>query len=142
MANGRLPVVLEMTLPVGAAPPLHLHGHYDDSSYLLAGQLLVQTGDEIEYAGPGHWMSVPRGVPHGFRVVGDQPARILVVNDAESFLELIVDVGEPTDELRLPVPSPGPGDADLKRILADHDTTVLGPSMTERFAQAFLATPR
>ena len=102
----------------------------------------MQTGDEIEYAGPGHWMSVPRGVPHAFRVVGDQPARILVVNDAESFLELIVEVGEPTDELRLPMPSPGPGDADLMRILAEHDTTVLGPSMTEPFAQAFLATPR
>ena len=31
MASGTGPVVLEMTLPAGAAPPLHLHHDLDDS---------------------------------------------------------------------------------------------------------------
>jgi hypothetical protein len=34
-ASGTGPVVLEMTLPAGAAPPLHLHHDLDDSSFLL-----------------------------------------------------------------------------------------------------------
>jgi hypothetical protein len=43
-ASGTGPVVLEMTLPAGAAPPLHLHHNLDDSSFLLDGQMVVRTG--------------------------------------------------------------------------------------------------
>ena len=39
MASGTGPVVLEMTLPAGAAPLLHLHHDLDDSSFLLDGQM-------------------------------------------------------------------------------------------------------
>ena len=78
MASGTGPVVLEMTLPAGAAPPLHLHHDLDDSSFVLDGRMVVRCGDQMLLARPGDWLSMPRGVPHAFRVVGDQPARILL----------------------------------------------------------------
>jgi uncharacterized RmlC-like cupin family protein len=50
MATGGPPLVLELTLPVGAAPPLHLHRGYDDSTYVLDGQMVVQTGGVLARA--------------------------------------------------------------------------------------------
>ena len=34
-------VVLEMTLPVGSSPPLHVHDDLDDTWYILEGQMVV-----------------------------------------------------------------------------------------------------
>ena len=67
-------VVLEMTLPVGSAPPLHVHDDLDDTWYILEGQMVVRCGDEQLVVGAGHWVSMPRGVPHTFRVVGEHEA--------------------------------------------------------------------
>jgi quercetin dioxygenase-like cupin family protein len=102
-ASGTGPVVLEMTLPAGAAPPLHLHRDLDDSSFLLDGQMVVRCGDQMLLAQAGY-LSMPRGVPHAFRVVGHQPARILLVHDNDSFLQLIRDLGQPAGARQLPLP--------------------------------------
>ncbi len=64
-------VVLEMTLPAGSAPPLHVHDDLDDTWYILEGQMVVRCGGEELVVGAGHWVSMPRGVPHTFRVVGE-----------------------------------------------------------------------
>jgi len=141
MASGTGPVVLEMTLPVGAAPPLHLHHDLDDSSFLLDGQMVVRCGDQILLARPGDWLSMPRGVPHAFRVVGDQPARILLVHDNDSFLELIRDLGQPASARQLPPATGGPGLKELSRALAEHAVTVAGSSLSNEEAPAFLAEP-
>src|SRR4051794_11508837 len=68
-------VVLEMTLPVGHAPARHIHDDLDDTWYVLEGQMAVRCGDEELAVGPGYWVSMPRGVAHSFRVVGDHAAR-------------------------------------------------------------------
>ena len=86
-------VVLEMTLPVGSAPPLHVHDDLDDTWYILEGEMVVRCGDDELVVGAGHWVSMPRGVPHTFRVVGDREARILLVHDNASFRDLIRDLG-------------------------------------------------
>lgn len=139
MASGTGPVVLEMTLPAGAAPPLHLHHDLDDSSFLLDGQMVVRCGDQMLLARAGDWLSMPRGVPHAFRVVGDQPARILLVHDNESFLRLVRDLGQPAGARQLPPAAAGPGLEELSRALAEHDVTVAGSSLSNEEAQAFMA---
>ena len=60
-------IVLEMTLPVGASSPLHVHDDLDDSWYVLDGEMVVRSGDDVSVIGAGHWVSMPRGVPHTFR---------------------------------------------------------------------------
>ena len=92
--------------------------------------LLAQAGD---------WLSLPRGVPHAFRVVGHQPARILVVHDNDSFLQLIRDLGQPAGARQLPPATGGPGLEELSRALADHDVTVAGSSLSNEEARAFMA---
>ena len=85
-APGMDTVVLEMTLPVGSAPPLHVHENLDDTWYILEGQMVVRCGDDELIVGAGHWVSMPRGVPHTFRVIGASEARILLVHDNASFV--------------------------------------------------------
>ena len=137
-ASGTGPVVLEMTLPAGAAPPLHLHHDLDDNSFLLDGQMVVRCGDQMLLTQAGY-LSMPRGVPHAFRVVGHQPARILLVHDNDSFLQLIRDLGQPADARQLPPATGGPGLEELSQALAEHDVTVAGSSLSSEEAQAFMA---
>ena len=65
-ASGAGPFLLEFTLPVGGAPPLHRHDAYDDSEYLLDGQLVVDDAGTWSIANPGEWLSTRRGLPHRF----------------------------------------------------------------------------
>jgi mannose-6-phosphate isomerase-like protein (cupin superfamily) len=79
----------------GSAPPLHVHDDLDDTWYILEGRMVVRCGDEALVVGAGHWVSMPRGVPHTFRVVGVREARILLVHDNPSFRDLIRALGTP-----------------------------------------------
>ncbi len=88
-------VVLEMTLPVGSSPPLHVHHSLDDTWYILGGKMAMRCGGDALVVGAGHWVSMPRGVPHTFRVIGDREARILLVHDNASFRDLIRKLGVP-----------------------------------------------
>ncbi len=135
-------VVLEMTLPAGAAPPLHVHHCLADSWYLLAGEMVVRCGDRLRSANAGNWVSIPRGVPHTFRVVGGRPTRILTVHDDRSFLRLVHDLGQPAGRRELPEATGGPGAGELSRSLAKHDVTTCGPPMSQEEADAFLAAQR
>ncbi len=44
--DGVLPVIIEHHVGPGAAAPLHLHHHVNDSFYLLRGQLAMRCGDD------------------------------------------------------------------------------------------------
>lgn len=131
-------VVLEMTLPVGHAPALHVHDTLDDTWYILEGEMAVRCGDDEYVATAGHWVSMPRGVAHGFRVVGDRPARILAVHDNTTFRDFVSELGEPTAE-RVPPPSPSfPTMDELGRVAQANDLKPVGPPMTEEQAQAII----
>ena len=123
-------IVLEMTLPVGSAPPLHVHDDLDDTWYILEGRMVVRCGDDELVVGAGHWVSMPRGVPHTFRVVGDHEARILLVHDNPTFRDLIREVGTPATTLVVPAQPQFPPMDDLVRISASHDLKPMGPPMS------------
>lgn len=139
LANPTATTVLEMTLPVGAAPPLHIHRDYDDSFYVLAGQMVVCNGHDVWAAGPGDWVSTPRGTAHGFRVVGDESARILIVHDSGSFLDLIREVGVPAAARTLPQDGLGPPVERVLESFAAHDVTVVSESISAEESQGHLA---
>jgi mannose-6-phosphate isomerase-like protein (cupin superfamily) len=141
-AAGMETVVLEMTLPVGSSAPLHVHHELDDTWYILDGEMVVRCGDDIMVAGAGHWVSMPRGVPHTFRVVGDREARILLVHDNATFRDLIRDVGVPA-EVRVVPPQPVfPPPAELAHVAARHDLTPIGPPMSAEDTDTILAATR
>jgi len=56
----------------GAIAP-HVHS-FEESFYILDGNVIVQIGDQAYELGPGNFALIGTGVPHSWRNVGDRPA--------------------------------------------------------------------
>ncbi len=73
----------------GYATSLHIHYAEDVAIYVLEGALTFFWGCEKKQAVAGSYFFQPRGTPHGFRVEGVAPARILYLSlpaGAEQFV--------------------------------------------------------
>ena len=98
----------------------------------------MRCGEQAFAVGPGAYVALPHGVPHTFRVVGDEPAVMLQVHADDSFLRFIRAAGRRPAG---PVPPAGPA-ADLDsafRIAADTGQPVIGPPMSEEEAARIAA---
>jgi quercetin dioxygenase-like cupin family protein len=71
--------VMESSYPAGLSVGAHVHAGEDEMFYLLEGELSGFCDDEQWTATAGSFVFVPRDRPHGFIVVGDRPARAVVV---------------------------------------------------------------
>ena len=71
--------VMESTYPPGLSVPAHFHAGEDEMLYVLDGELHGYCDDERWTATPGTFVFVRRDRPHGFTVIGDEPARALVI---------------------------------------------------------------
>ena len=71
-------------MPVGGAVPAHKHAH-PRLVGLLAGRLTVTNLDTgvVTEAKPGDWMVDPIDQWHEAQVIGDEPARLLVIDHAQ-----------------------------------------------------------
>ena len=71
--------MIRHTVPVGfTGPPLHRHD-FDETFYVLEGQLTVQLGEDLVRVETGELAFAPRGFPHTFTNLADEPARYLIV---------------------------------------------------------------
>ena len=61
-------------LEPGGAIPAHVHS-YEDSFFVLRGELVVDTGDGAFQLGAGDYGVVATGAPHALRNVSDAPVR-------------------------------------------------------------------
>jgi mannose-6-phosphate isomerase-like protein (cupin superfamily) len=138
VAPGMSGVVLEMTLPVGHSPALHVHETLDDTWYAIDGHMAARCGDEEFVVNAGDWVSLPRGVPHTFRVVGDRPARILTIHDNATFRSFVRELGSPAPARTVPDHPRIPESGELDRVAAGHDIAAIGPPMTLDDARAII----
>ena len=76
--NGTL-TALENVIAPNDGPPLHTHANEEESWYVLEGDFRFMLGAEIRSAPVGSFVFVPRGTPHCFQNVGDEPGRLLVL---------------------------------------------------------------
>lgn len=63
----------------GMGIPLHLHRDEDELFYIVDGQVEFQLGDEVMKATAGTAVHFPRNTPHAFTVVGDMPAKMIMM---------------------------------------------------------------
>jgi mannose-6-phosphate isomerase-like protein (cupin superfamily)/catechol 2,3-dioxygenase-like lactoylglutathione lyase family enzyme len=139
----RVPTVIELTVPPGGSPPLHVHDHLDDSFLLLDGRVAMRCGEATFGAEPGAYVSVPAGVPHTFRVTSRRPARMMLVHNDDSFLRLVETLGEPAAEARLPRPDETRTE-DLEAIMqasSENDAAIIGESMSEAESNELVERP-
>ena len=99
----------------------------------------MRCGEQTFAVGPGGYVALPRGVPHTFRVVGDEPAVMLQVHAEDSFLRFVRQAGQPTASRTLP-PAGAPIDLDTAfRVAARTGQPVVGPPMSEEEAAGIAA---
>lgn len=112
---------LEAVTATGEGPPLHLHGREHETIYILEGEFRWKLGDELGVAGPGSFVFIPRGLPHTWQVIGDQPGRMLVTfmpAGMEGFFDRLASMTEFDLE-------------EFRAAAAEHDMEVVGPRLAE-----------
>jgi quercetin dioxygenase-like cupin family protein len=80
--------VVEWRVCAGDDPPIHTHTREDETIYVLEGAITAFVGDERIEVEAGSYAALPKNVPHGLTVRGDE-ARLLVTLEpagAEYFL--------------------------------------------------------
>ena len=90
--EGRFSLVEHPIAPRALAGPMHVHEHEDEYSYVLAGEVGFQVGDEVVSARPGQLVAKPRGIWHGFWNAGDEPARVLELISPAGFENYFVEL--------------------------------------------------
>jgi mannose-6-phosphate isomerase-like protein (cupin superfamily) len=94
--------------------PLHTHHGEDEFSFVVAGRLGVQLGDDELEAGPGELVAKPRDIPHTFWNPGDEPTRVLDLISPAGFENYFRDLA--------PVlAAAGPGAPEVMEIAARYD---------------------
>jgi quercetin dioxygenase-like cupin family protein len=70
--------LVEITGEPGLGVPPHVHQNEDETFYVVEGEVAFMLDGEERVCGPGTAVHLPRAAPHGFRIAGDGPARMLL----------------------------------------------------------------
>jgi quercetin dioxygenase-like cupin family protein len=83
--------LFEVCCPPGFSTQLHIHYTEDVAIYILEGTLTFFWGSEKKQAVAGSFFYQPRGAPHGLRVEGPAPARILYMTIPAGFDRFVIE---------------------------------------------------
>jgi quercetin dioxygenase-like cupin family protein len=107
----------------GSAAPLHVHHGEAEAFYVVEGTIELTCGDQTVTATAGDFVHTPKDVPHMYTVVGERPARVLLIFSRPGFEQFFLEAGAPLDE-----PPAGPPDpAHMQRLLEKYDLELLAP---------------
>jgi mannose-6-phosphate isomerase-like protein (cupin superfamily) len=91
-SDGRFALVVQTIPPRALAAPVHTHERQDEYSFVLAGRLGAQIGDEVVEAGPGDLVLKPRGIPHAYWNPGDEETHLLEIISPAGFEQYFADL--------------------------------------------------
>ena len=120
--NGAFGLLEHISMPPGFASPYHTHHREDEAFYVLAGELAFVSDGKWQRAGAGTYVFGPREIPHGFKVMGDTPASMLLLCAPGGFEKFVLELGEP-----LSAPMTPPDMAKLMDAAARFGIDILGP---------------
>jgi len=107
--------LFDVTCPPGFITSLQIHYAEDVAVYILEGTLTIFWGSDKKEAVVGSFFFQPRGIPHGFRVEGDTPARILYLTFPAGIDRFVIEQGQPAP------------DCESVTAAARHKIEILGP---------------
>jgi quercetin dioxygenase-like cupin family protein len=106
--------ILEQKIPPGHGPPLHVHRHETEIFYVLDGQFEITIGGQ-KLSAAGAIVVGPRNIPHTFRNIGSQDARLLLTVIPGRFANYFIEVDGVDD-----------GDAAaIKALLAKYEVEIV-----------------
>lgn len=113
--------IIECIEPPGSGAPLHIHHAETEAFYILEGTVELTCGGEKVKTGPGDFVYAPKDVAHKFTVLGDKPARLLMMFSRPGFEMFFAEGGCPIEK-----PPAGPPDvAGFRRLVAKYDMELL-----------------
>ncbi|MGH9664398.1 MAG: quercetin 2,3-dioxygenase [Bryobacteraceae bacterium] len=118
--------LIDSAIPAGFESPYHVHHAEDESFYVTEGDVMFICGGRKLRAGPGDFVFGPREIPHGFRIEGTGPARMLFLATPGGFERFMLEMSEPATELIIPPQAP-PDMEKLARLAAKYSIDILGP---------------
>jgi quercetin dioxygenase-like cupin family protein len=90
--DGRFALIEHTIPPRALAAPLHVHEREDEYSFVLAGRMGAQIGDDVVEADPGELVFKPRGIWHAFWNAGDDECRVLELISPGEFANYFTDL--------------------------------------------------
>jgi steroid delta-isomerase-like uncharacterized protein len=106
----------------GFETPYHLHHREDEAFYVLSGQMAFVVDGKWFQASAGSFVYGPREIAHGFKVIGDGAASMLVLCAPGGFEKFVIELGKGLDA------TPAPPDmAELMAAAARFEIDILGP---------------
>lgn len=114
--------LIEQVIPAGFESPWHVHHSEDESFYVIDGQMSVIVEGRRKLLQAGDFAFGPRGIPHGFRIEGEGPARVLLMTTGSDFADFIAETSVPSD-----TPPATPDMALLLAAAERHNIAILGP---------------
>ena len=124
--GGAFSMVYQMA-PPGSATPYHLHHVEDEAFYILDGEFTFICDGVKTIVGPGGYIFLPRGIPHGIRVSSSVPATMLIfAMPGSGFVGMMQEMARPATERVLPEPTQ-PDIEKLTRLCAKYQIDILGP---------------
>jgi mannose-6-phosphate isomerase-like protein (cupin superfamily) len=120
--EGRFFLLEHISMAPGMASPYHLHHNEDEAFYVLEGQVRFVCDGSWLTAGAGTWVYGPREIAHGFKVIGSEPARMLLMCAPAGFEKFVLELCAPLDA----VPAP-PDMGKLMAAAARFNVDILGP---------------
>jgi len=121
--------LIHLTATPGFETPYHLHHAEDEAFYVLDGEFTFFSEGKKIGLGPGGYIFLPRGVPHGFKSSSAKDAHILiqvVPGSPVGFVGMMLEMGVPATERVLREPTP-PDLQKLKALCEKNGIDVLGP---------------
>ena len=123
--NGAFGLMEHWMMPPGFASPYHTHHLEDEAFYVLEGEIAFVCDGKWIKGGPGAYVFGPREIPHGFKVVGNTPARMLLLCSPAGFERFVLELSEPPTDPALP---PTPPDMNkLIALAAKYQVDIHGP---------------
>jgi mannose-6-phosphate isomerase-like protein (cupin superfamily) len=91
--TGGLVTIGDARLPARTAGPgRHIHSREDEAIYVTSGVLTVEVGDQRHEVGTGSLVWLPRGVPHTFANLSDEPVWTVGVITPSGLEEMFAEI--------------------------------------------------
>ena len=74
--------VVEWHVRPGDEPPIHTHTREDESVYVVEGAIIAFVGDQQFEVEAGSYADLPKNVPHGFLVRGEEARLVQTLHPA------------------------------------------------------------
>jgi len=134
--GGAFGLMEHWSIPPGFASPYHRHHREDEAFYVLEGEMAFVCDGKWMRGGPGTYVFGPRELAHGFKVIGDKPASMLLLCSPGGFESFVLELAQPAD-----APPAPPDMAKLIATAAKYHIDILGPLPEEPSDFAVASTP-